>query len=156
MPEALDDAQLAGIESHAIELARGAGAILSQHFGELLEVEFKDASKSDPVTEVDKECQRFLATSIADEYPDHGFIGEEEEVLEGKTAPDVVRVVEEAIDRAPRGSASDAVIVADDVEVPGDGERTAGADDKREWHGDAPHRPQVAAPEVGGPDHLLG
>ena len=36
-------------------------------------------------------------------------------VAEGKTAPDVVRVVEEAIDRAARGSASDAVIVADDI-----------------------------------------
>jgi phage/plasmid-like protein (TIGR03299 family) len=36
-------------------------------------------------------------------------------VAEGKSAPDVVRVVEEAIDRAARGSASDAVIVADDI-----------------------------------------
>ena len=36
-------------------------------------------------------------------------------IAEGKTAPDVVRVVEEAIAKASRGSASDAVIVADDI-----------------------------------------
>ena len=36
-------------------------------------------------------------------------------VAEGKAAPDVVRVVDEAIERARRGSASDAAIVADDI-----------------------------------------
>jgi phage/plasmid-like protein (TIGR03299 family) len=36
-------------------------------------------------------------------------------VADGKTAPDVVRVVDEAIERARRGSASDAEIVADDI-----------------------------------------
>ena len=36
-------------------------------------------------------------------------------VAEGKAAPDVVRIVDEAIDKASRGSASDAAIVADDI-----------------------------------------
>jgi len=36
-------------------------------------------------------------------------------ISEGKAAPDVARVVDEAIDRASRGSASDAVIVVDDI-----------------------------------------
>ena len=36
-------------------------------------------------------------------------------IAEGKAAPDVARVVDEALDKAARGSASDAVIVADDI-----------------------------------------
>ena len=36
-------------------------------------------------------------------------------IAEGQTAPDVVRVMDEAIDNAARGSASDAEIVADDI-----------------------------------------
>ena len=36
-------------------------------------------------------------------------------IAEGKAAPDVVRLVDEAIERARRGSASDAAIVADDI-----------------------------------------
>lgn len=36
-------------------------------------------------------------------------------IAEGKAAPDVARVVDEAIDKASRGSASDAEIVADDI-----------------------------------------
>jgi hypothetical protein len=38
-------------------------------------------------------------------------------IAEGKAAPDVARIVDEAIDRARRGSASDASIVAADIAI---------------------------------------
>jgi hypothetical protein len=43
------------------------------------------------------------------------FAGGRDFVAEGKTAADVIRVVDEAIEQARRGSASDAEIVADDI-----------------------------------------
>ena len=80
-----DDQTLARIEACATDLARGAGAILSGHFGTSIDVQYKDKNQRDPVTNVDKESQEFLRQSIAAQFPEHGILGEEdEEEKEGK------------------------------------------------------------------------
>ena len=48
MTEQLDDNLLQSIESRAVELARGAGEILSRYFGSNLSVEFKDDRGTGP------------------------------------------------------------------------------------------------------------
>ena len=73
----LDDAQVIEIERHAVELARGAGKILTSHFGKRIEVEFKDDKQRDPVTAADKQTQEYLAAEITRRFPGHGVLGEE-------------------------------------------------------------------------------
>lgn len=70
---------LAKIESHAAKLAREAGKILSSHFEGLLEVDYKDEGKQDPVTEADKRSQDFLVEGIRTRFPDHAVLGEEDD-----------------------------------------------------------------------------
>ena len=75
--QALDGAQILEIEQHAVELARGAGEILSGYFGRRIDVEFKDDKQRDPVTAADKATQAYLAAEITRRFPDHGILGEE-------------------------------------------------------------------------------
>ncbi|MCI0440694.1 MAG: inositol monophosphatase [Chloroflexi bacterium] len=87
-----DEALLAGIEAHAIEIARGAGEILSHYFGKgkALDVEYKDKREQDPVTVADRESQEFLKRAILEKFPEHGVLGEEEDAQDrekGKDAP---------------------------------------------------------------------
>ena len=72
-----DDALAQQIESAAVEMAWGAGEILSGHFGKQISIEYKDKDKRDPVTEVDKSCQDFLSKEINRKFPGHGILGEE-------------------------------------------------------------------------------
>jgi len=72
-----DDALAQQIESAAVEMAWGAGEILSGHFGKQISIEYKDKDKRDPVTEVDKSCQDFLSNEINRRFPGHGILGEE-------------------------------------------------------------------------------
>ena len=73
------DDLLAGIESHAVEIAQGAGELLGGHFESLLRVDYKDEAESDPVTAADKETQSFLAERILQRFPDHAVLGEEDD-----------------------------------------------------------------------------
>jgi len=75
--ESPNSALLTEIESHAVEIARGAGEILRREFGSPLKIEYKDARKRDPVTQVDKEVQAYLKEAILNRFPDHGVLGEE-------------------------------------------------------------------------------
>ena len=75
--QSLDEDQLREIERQAVELARGAGDILTGHFGRRIEVEFKDDKQRDPVTAADKSTQAYLAAEINRRFPDHGILGEE-------------------------------------------------------------------------------
>ena len=74
-----DDKLLAQIETRAVELALGGGAILSDYFGERLNIEYKDDNPRDPVTDADHETQRFLTRGIMDSFPDHDILGEEDD-----------------------------------------------------------------------------
>ena len=72
-----DNDDIAEIERQAVEMARGAGEILSGHFGRRIEVEFKDDKQRDPVTAADKQTQAYLAAEIERRFPGHGILGEE-------------------------------------------------------------------------------
>ena len=94
MHQPLDDALLAKIEAHATDMARGAGAILNSYFGKSLNVQYKDENKRDPVTNADVEAQEFLIQAIADRFPDHSILGEEDQVQDDSPARDFVWVLD--------------------------------------------------------------
>lgn len=89
----VDDKTLADIETHAVTIARGSGEILSKYFGAALNVEYKDKKQTDPVTNADKDTQEYLKKAIAEKFPDHGILGEEDEEDES-LAPDIVWVLD--------------------------------------------------------------
>ena len=72
-----DDGLAEEIEAAAVELAKGAGEILSSRFGQRIAVEYKDKDQRDPVTEVDKACQEYLVREIGRLFPEHSILGEE-------------------------------------------------------------------------------
>lgn len=93
LPQPPDGALLAEIGAYAVEIARGAGAILGRHFGSSLNIEYKDKNQSDPVTNADKESQDFLRRAILERFPGHGVLGEEDKEDESP-APDFVWVLD--------------------------------------------------------------
>ena len=82
------------VEALAIDLARQAGELLAGRFGTAVAVEYKDESRRDPVTEVDRECQRVISSAIKEAFPSHGFLGEEGGSEDDQVVPDVVWVVD--------------------------------------------------------------
>ena len=90
------DSDLSTIESAAVEFARGAGNLLSSHFGRALNVEYKDRAQQDPVTTADKETQAYLEAQISARFPTHGILGEEDDAsADGDTvAPDYLWVLD--------------------------------------------------------------
>ena len=68
---------LADIKDSAIEMAKGAARILESHFGHVGGVHGKGGSKSDLVSEADKESEAYLKGEIRRRYPGHGIVGEE-------------------------------------------------------------------------------
>ncbi len=92
----LPESDLMQIESAAAEFARGAGALLAGHFGKTISVEYKDKAQQDPVTAADKETQSYLERRIAERFPIHGILGEEDDAsADGDTvAPDYLWVLD--------------------------------------------------------------
>ena len=94
----MEDLPLVEMESLAAIMAREAGEILARYFRGLgaLNVEFKDKRERDPVTNADTECQRLLVKAIAERFPEHGILGEEDEdkEKEDSPAPDTVWVLD--------------------------------------------------------------
>lgn len=70
------EAPLADILEAARTFAREAGAVTLRSFGSRLHAE--DKADGTPVTRADREAERLLRTRIADRFPDHGILGEEE------------------------------------------------------------------------------
>lgn len=60
----------------AEEVARKAGAILRDHQGRIRSIEYK--GDIDLVTEVDRMSEALIRAAIAERYPDHDILGEEE------------------------------------------------------------------------------
>ena len=94
-----DEETLREIESHAVRIAREAGYILRAHFERALNVQYKDDKQSDPVTDADYACQRYLTEEIGKRFPEHGILGEEDnaaerERVDGQPAPDFVWVLD--------------------------------------------------------------
>ena len=92
----LPESDLIQIESAAAEFARGAGDLLAGHFGKTISVEYKDKAQQDPVTAADKETQSYLERRIAERFPIHGILGEEDDAsADGDTvAPDYLWVLD--------------------------------------------------------------
>ncbi|MCY3690547.1 MAG: inositol monophosphatase [Chloroflexota bacterium] len=90
------DTDLAAIESAAVEFAQGAGDLLAGYFGRVISVEYKDKAQQDPVTAADKETQAYLERRIAERFPYHGILGEEDDAsADGDTpAPDYLWVLD--------------------------------------------------------------
>lgn len=65
------------LAASASEYAQGAGEILLGLFGKRVEVDYKNKSKTDPVSEADHASQDFLAEAISKRYPGHLVLGEE-------------------------------------------------------------------------------
>lgn len=88
--------QLHEIETAAVELAWGAGRILSEQFGKQLSIEYKDKNQLDPVTSADKATQEYLVREITRLFPSHGILGEEgsEETDSKGPAPDFLWVLD--------------------------------------------------------------
>ncbi len=88
--------QLQEIEAAAIDLAWGAGEILSSQFGRQLSIEYKDRNQLDPVTSADKATQEYLAREISRRFPTHGILGEEgsEQTDPPGPAPDLLWVLD--------------------------------------------------------------
>jgi len=94
-----DDLTLRDIERHAARIAREAGELLRFHFERALNVQYKDARQSDPVTNADFACQRLLQEEISRRFPEHGILGEEDNAAEreradSQPAPDFVWVLD--------------------------------------------------------------
>lgn len=70
--------------SVAIAAAKEAGRIQKVHFGNTTRVEFK--GEVNPVTEVDRLCEKTIVQMIRDAFPDHDVLTEETP-FEGRGAP---------------------------------------------------------------------
>ena len=79
MSAAIDIVDTAAIEAAAVEFAQGAGDLLAGYFGRVISVEYKDKAQQDPVTAADKETQAYLERRIAERFPTHGILGEEDD-----------------------------------------------------------------------------
>jgi myo-inositol-1(or 4)-monophosphatase len=77
IPAVLEPAQLVEVEQTAVELAATAGNRLWLRFRSALTVEYKSPGHQDPVTEADREIERFLRDEIHARFPEHGVLGEE-------------------------------------------------------------------------------
>ncbi|HEX6999209.1 MAG TPA: inositol monophosphatase family protein [Gammaproteobacteria bacterium] len=66
------------LEDFALELARTAGGIAMAHFRKPVSVHNKGRGVFDPVTTADRAIERVLCAQIAERYPDHGIVAEEE------------------------------------------------------------------------------
>ena len=90
----LDAELLSDLENTAIAAAERAGAYVAGKFGGVLAVEEKNDAGRSLVTDADRESQRIVAEVIAERYPDHELLGEEDPPDQDPAAPDFVWAVD--------------------------------------------------------------
>ncbi len=61
----------------AVEAARAAGRIQSEHIGNICDISEKDGVRGDVVTEVDLLCEKEIIDRIQKSFPDHTILAEE-------------------------------------------------------------------------------
>lgn len=65
---------------YAIELARGAGKVILDHFGKVARLTKTHAATTDEaVTEADRAAQRYIVEGLRRRFPEDGIVGEESE-----------------------------------------------------------------------------
>lgn len=70
----------------AEELLSEAGKLALRHFRQPLDIINKDTNgRFDPVTIADREIEQFIGTALRERFPEHGIIGEEHGVIEGRS-----------------------------------------------------------------------
>ena len=80
-----DPALLADLEATARELAAAAGVEITAALGRSINVDYKSEGKSeetaptDPVSEVDRAVEAMIRERLAERFPDHAILGEEQE-----------------------------------------------------------------------------
>ena len=80
-----DPALLAELEATARELAAAAGVEITAALGRSINVDYKSEGKSeetaptDPVSEVDRAVEAMIRERLAERFPDHAILGEEQE-----------------------------------------------------------------------------
>jgi myo-inositol-1(or 4)-monophosphatase len=72
-----DAAMLEAIETAACDLLAQAGRIVMERYGGALRIEYKDKTKTDPVTEIDRAVEAFLTEAVGQRFPGHAVLGEE-------------------------------------------------------------------------------
>ncbi len=77
MTDAPTEAVLKDVEEVATQIASEAGIVLMDRFRTVLEIEYKDSGKTDPVTEVDRIVEDLVRGAVLKRFPDHGILGEE-------------------------------------------------------------------------------
>lgn len=89
----LSETELIEIENAAVELARGAGAILLKYFEGPLKVDYKSANNRNPVTDADHASDAYLHAEITKRFPNHGIVSEETDPAD-ESAVDIVWVID--------------------------------------------------------------
>lgn len=90
----LDDELLIELQDVAIAAASSAGAYVAGKFGGVLAVEEKNDATRSLVSDADRESQRIVAELIAERFPDHELLGEEDPPDHDPIAPDFVWAVD--------------------------------------------------------------
>lgn len=60
----------------AIEIAREAGGVQLDHLNKVKKIEYK-GNRFNPVTEIDKACEKLITDTIKDKFPGHDILAEE-------------------------------------------------------------------------------
>jgi histidinol phosphatase-like enzyme (inositol monophosphatase family) len=80
----LSDPQFGSFLKTAHRLADRAAEVILPHFRANLAIDHKGGGVFDPVTAADIAAERVIRATLAETYPDHGVVGEELGLLEGK------------------------------------------------------------------------
>lgn len=75
----VDRQLLVEAEAVCVKAVREAGAVLKTYFRAPLDVEFKEKGDQSPVTEADRRSEAMLREALAQAFPKHGIIGEEQD-----------------------------------------------------------------------------
>lgn len=85
MPDSTVERPLGDLLGAAVEIAEAAGPLALAHFRRPLDVDNKDRDGGfDPVTEADREVERFVRRELHARFPDDGILGEESGVEHGR------------------------------------------------------------------------
>ena len=91
----IEDHQLAHFEAVAVESAREAGKYVLSSIASPMEIESKTGRPGrDLVTDVDRNSQKLIADIISAQFPDHQFLGEEDQEEDADPAADLVWAVD--------------------------------------------------------------
>ncbi len=82
-----DDKTLEQLEARAVAYAREAGHLMLTRCREPHEGAYKSKGMRNPVTDVDRELEALLRSSIARDFPDHAILGEEGTGVGAESSP---------------------------------------------------------------------